>query len=89
MQHTRLIRRSRVNWTMLVDEALQKMVGLSHAQAAGRFGLSQATIGAWRERRAAGEPIRMVTRRTREMLRRIVDQNYTTGRIPIGITVHK
>lgn len=59
------------------------MEGLSNAEAGGRFGLSRATVGSWRERRAAGEPIRGVTRKTREVLRRVVDQNYTTGRIPI------
>lgn len=89
MQHTGLIARPRVNWTMLVDEALCKMESLSTVEAAGRFGFSQATVGAWRERRVAGEPIRTMKRQTREMLRRVVDQNYTTGRIPIRRAVLK
>ena len=70
-------------WSLVIDDALRRMEGLTPTEAERRFGVSRATVATWRRRRAAGQTVRLIHQRTRIRLRQIVEQEYRTGSIPL------
>jgi hypothetical protein len=77
-----------MEWTEVVDRALELLGDMSGGEAATRYGFGNQTITDWRRRRRGGEVILTVQRKNRHALARLFD-GHDSVTIPVGLSARR